>query len=76
MQLAADSPPFVLVANDVEGRWDVYATRFDRALASFDERQQACRYASSLAATLKNGLVLLRENNRRAADISVTPAPR
>jgi hypothetical protein len=56
-----DGPPFVLVAHDFDGRWDVYAKKFDTPLASFEQRQQACSFASSLASTRRDCLVLLRE---------------
>jgi hypothetical protein len=60
---AADQePPFVLVAHDVEGKWDVYAKRFDTPLASFDQREPACHYASGLAKARRDCLVLVREN--------------
>jgi len=57
----ADGPPFVLVAHDFAGRWDVYAKKFDTPLASFEQRQQACNFASSLARSRRDCLVLLRE---------------
>jgi hypothetical protein len=56
-----DGPPFVLVAHDFNGRWDVYAKKFDTPLASFEQRQQACNFASSLARARRDCLVLLRE---------------
>jgi hypothetical protein len=62
--LGEQAPPFVLVAHDVEGRWDVYAKRFDTPLASFEERQPACNYACRIARTRKDTLVLMRDPAR------------
>lgn len=73
-KLAEDGPPFVLVAHDVEGLWDVYATRFDIPVATFTRRQQACNYASELARTRRDCLVLLRENKPIAAGKCGNPA--
>jgi hypothetical protein len=60
-QALQDGPPFVLVAHDTEGRWDVYAKKFDTPLASFEQRQLACNFASEMAKTRRDCLVLLRE---------------
>jgi hypothetical protein len=61
-QSALSGPPFVLVAHDLEGQWDVYANHFDAPLASFTQRQPACNYASKLAQAREDCLVLLRES--------------
>ena len=52
--------PFVLVAYGAGVRWDVLAKAFDNPLASFDERQAACEYASDLAKARKDSIVLMR----------------
>jgi hypothetical protein len=61
MPALQEGPPFVLVAHDIEGRWDVYAKKFDTPLASFEQRQLACNFASEMAKTRRDCLVLLRE---------------
>lgn len=69
----ADSP-FVLVAHRASGRWDVYARAFDNPLASFNERQAACDYASDLAKTRRDSLVLIRDRQGAAAALASTAA--
>jgi hypothetical protein len=69
-RLADQEPPFVLVAHDEEGKWDVYAKRFDTPLASFDEREPACDYASRLASARRDCLILLRDKRQRQAAIA------
>ena len=59
--------PFVLVARRASGRWDVYAKAFDQPLASFSERQAACDYASDLAKTRQDAMVLIRDRHGSAA---------
>ena len=54
--------PFVLVAHGVSGQWEVYAKDFEHPLASFDERQAGCDFASNLAKTRENSIVLIRES--------------
>jgi len=54
--------PFVLVAHGVSGQWEVYAKDFEHPLASFDERQAGCDFASNLAKTKENAIVLIRES--------------
>jgi hypothetical protein len=61
MTAQTDGPPFILVAHDTEGRWDVYAKKFDTPMASFEQRQLACNFASDLAKARRDCLVLLRE---------------
>lgn len=57
----ADSP-FVLVAHAAGGQWEVYAKDFEHPLASFGERQAGCDFASNLAKTRENAIVLIRES--------------
>jgi hypothetical protein len=49
--------PLVLVACGAGARWDVLAKAFDNPLTSFDERPEACEYASDLAKARKNSIV-------------------
>ncbi len=56
--------PFVLVAHGPHGRWDVYAEVFDTPVRSFEERQAACDYASKLARSDVNTMVLIRDQYR------------
>lgn len=57
-----EDPPFVLVAHGAGGQWEVYAKDFERPLASFNERQAGCDFASNLAKTSGNAIVLIRES--------------
>lgn len=56
-----DASPFVLVASRAGGQWDVYAGDFEHPLASFGERQAGCDFASDLAKSRKDSIVLIRE---------------
>lgn len=56
-----DVSPFVLVASRAGGQWDVYAGDFEHPLASFGERQAGCDFASDLAKSRKDSIVLIRE---------------
>jgi|SRR6187549_3981245 len=51
--------PFVLVACAADGRWRVFQQDFDKPLAAFDEMQEACDYASKLAKTRTDSMVLI-----------------
>jgi len=51
--------PFVLVARAADGRWRVFQQDFDKPLAAFDEMQEACDYASKLAKTRTDSMVLI-----------------
>jgi hypothetical protein len=75
-RLHQEVSPFVLVAHGTGGRWDVYAKAFDNPLASFDERQAACDYASDLAKTRKDSMVLIRDRERSAATLDQPDTPR
>lgn len=55
-------PPFVLVAHGADGQWEVYAKDFEHPLASFNERQAGCDFASNLAKIRGNAIVLIRES--------------
>lgn len=55
-------PPFVLVAHGAGGQWEVYAKDFEHPLASFNERQAGCDFASNLAKTRENAIVLIRDS--------------
>lgn len=56
-----EDSPFVLVAHCASGQWEVYANDFDHPLASFGERQAGCDFATDLARSRKNSIVLIRE---------------
>ena len=60
--------PFVLVACAADGRWRVFQQDFDKPLAAFDEMQQACDYASVLAKTRVNSIVLIANRRESAVD--------
>jgi len=56
-----DNSPFVLVAHSPGGQWEVYVRDFEHPLASFDERQAGCDFASNLAKARQNAIVLIRD---------------
>jgi len=58
---------FVLVAHGADGQRDVYAGDFEHPLASFDERQAGCDYASGLAKASSASIVLILESPHSAA---------
>jgi hypothetical protein len=60
--------PFVLVACTPDGRWGVFQQDFDKPQASFDEMQKACDYASELAKTRVDSMVLIRKRQDSAAN--------
>jgi hypothetical protein len=64
---SAAEPPFVLVANDREGKWDVYALQFDTPVASFAAREPACQHAAGLARLRRDCLILLRTQQAHKA---------
>lgn len=63
-----EDPPFVLVAHGAGGQWEVYAGDFEHPLASFNERQAGCDFASHLAKVMKNAIVLIRESQVCASE--------
>jgi hypothetical protein len=60
--------PFVLVACAADGRWRVFQQDFDKPLATFDEMQEACDYASELAKTRTDSMVLIGKRRDSTAD--------
>jgi hypothetical protein len=60
--------PFVLVACAADGRWRVFQQDFDKPLAEFDELQEACDYASELAKTRMDSMVLIGKRRDPAAN--------
>ncbi len=60
--------PFVLVACAADGRWRVFQQDFEKPLAAFDELQEACDYASELAKTRMDSMVLIGKRRDSAAD--------
>ncbi|GEM_PF-2046025 len=57
-----ENSPFVLVAHSAGGQWEVYAKDFEHPLAAFSERQAGCDFATNLAKTRDNAIVLIRES--------------
>jgi len=62
--------PFVLVACAADGKWRVFQQDFDKPLAEFDELQPACDYASTLARTRMDTMVLIGNRPETAANRS------
>jgi hypothetical protein len=54
--------PFLLVSHATSGQWDVYSGNFERPVASFDERQAGCDFASQLAKGRMDSIVLIRDS--------------
>jgi hypothetical protein len=54
--------PFLLVEHGKDGLWHVHERRFDTSGVLFNERQDACDYASERARTQKDSMVLIREH--------------
>ncbi len=59
---ADQGSPFVLVSHGASGQWDVYSGNFERPVASFDERQAGCDFASQLAKGRMDSIVLIRDS--------------
>ena len=62
MALDQKDSPFLLVEHGKDGLWHVHERRFDTSGVLFNERQEACDYASERARTKKDAMVLLREH--------------
>lgn len=66
MALDQRDSPFLLVEHGQDGLWHVHENRFDTSGVLFEERQDACDYASERARTKRartkrDSMVLLRE---------------
>jgi hypothetical protein len=72
MALDQKDSPFLLVEHGNDGLWHVHESRFDTSGILFDERQDACDYASERARTKKDSMVLLREQQTPAVNTCVT----
>ena len=60
--------PFVLVACAADGRWRVFQQDFDKPLAAFEEMQEACDYASELAKSRMDSMVLIQKRRDPAVN--------
>jgi hypothetical protein len=49
---------FRILPNE-RGTWDVMENDFEKALATFDNKQDACDYANKLSATKEDSAVLI-----------------
>lgn len=67
--------PFLLVEHGKDGLWYVRESPFDTSGKSFNERQDACDYASERARTKKDSLVLLREQQERRKFLRASQPP-
>jgi hypothetical protein len=63
MALNQKDSPFLLVEHGLDGMWHVHERRFDTSGVSFNERQDACDYASERARTKKDSMILIREHH-------------
>jgi hypothetical protein len=53
--------PVLTVRRNAGGAWDVWELDFEKPLASFDDKQDACDYANDLAKTKKTATVVVDE---------------
>ena len=75
--------PFLLVEHGRDGLCHVHERTFDTSGVLFNDRQEACDYASERARTKKDSMVLLREQEERRkvlrtgeaqADVNIVPS--
>jgi hypothetical protein len=62
MALDQKDSPFLLVEHGVDGLWHVHERRFDTSGVLFNQRQEACDYASERARTRQDSMILIREH--------------
>jgi hypothetical protein len=55
------------ISRGENGRWDVLENDFEKPLASFDDRQDACDYANKLAMTKEKSTVVLLDEGKTAS---------
>jgi hypothetical protein len=55
------------ISRGENGRWDVLENDFEKPLASFDDRQDACDYANKLAMTKEKSTVMLLDEGKTAS---------
>jgi hypothetical protein len=55
------------ISRSENGRWDVLENDFEKPLASFDDRQDACDYANKLAMTKEKSTVVLLDEGKTAS---------
>ena len=75
MALDKKDSPFLLVEHGKDGLWHVHESRFDTSGVLFNERQDACDYASERARTKKDSMVLLREHQNPVVNTYVPAKP-
>jgi hypothetical protein len=51
------------IARNEGGRWDIFENDVVKALATFDDRQDACDYANSLSITKEGSTVLMLDES-------------
>jgi hypothetical protein len=71
MSLHQNDSPFLLVEYGQDGLWHVHERRFDTSGVLFQDRQDACDYASERAKTKKDSMVLLREHRNPVVNTHV-----
>ena len=60
MAFDGKGPVCFRVSRAQSGQWDVYEEGFDKALASFQDREDASRYANKLASAKEGAIVLIQ----------------
>ncbi|MHB8425088.1 MAG: DUF2188 domain-containing protein [Gammaproteobacteria bacterium] len=51
------------VSRDKNGMWSVFEQGFDKSLASFDKREDACDYAEDFAKNKAGSTVLIQDDD-------------
>ena len=69
MDLNQKDSPFLLVEHGQDGMWHVHERTFDTAGVLFNQRQEACDYATERSRTKKDSMVLLREQQDRRRNL-------
>lgn len=67
--MGIDQPGTVVfrVLRNEAGRWDVMENDFEKALATFDDSQDACDYANKLSETKKGSSVVMPDESNPAS---------
>jgi hypothetical protein len=53
------------ISRSENGRWGVLENDFEKPLATFDDRQDACDYANKLSVTKEGSTVLMLDENNQ-----------
>lgn len=67
--MGIDQPGTVVfrILRNESGSWDVMENDFEKALATFDDKQDACDYANKLSETKEGSTVLMLDEGSQAS---------